>query len=232
MTNAEPGSPPLPPSAPSPKKHGCFFYGCITSLILLLVLAVGLVLGTHYALKYVNRMVVEYTDTNPAPLPSADLSVDGMKGLLERINAFSQTLDEHSNAAPLVLTGPEVNALLANRPELAPWKGKFVVTFDGSQTKAQISLPLETFKIPMLDTKGRYLNGRGAFDVTLDNGILSVVVASLEVKGKPVSPQFLAGLQKQNLAASANGGTNGSVFDQIDSLQVTNSTLVVKAKSQ
>jgi len=31
MTNSDPSSP-LPP--PTPKKHGCFFYGCITGLVL------------------------------------------------------------------------------------------------------------------------------------------------------------------------------------------------------
>ena len=230
MANPEPSSP--PPPAPLPKKHGCFFYGCITSLILLLVLALGLFFGARYALSRLNRLVAQYSDTSPMPLPTVELPSEEMKALLDRITAFSDALDAHSNAAPLILTGPQVNALLATRPELAAFKGKFSVSFEGGQTKAQISLPLETLpKLPMVDTKGRYLNGSGTFNVAINNGVLSVFLTSLEVKGQAAPASFLAALQNNNLAQNANGGTNAAVFNQIESLQVTNSTLLIQAKT-
>ena len=230
---ANPESSTLPPP-PLPKKRGCFFYGCICSLILLLVLAVGLFFGVRFALIRANQFVAQYSDTSPKPLPVVELPPEEMKALLERINAFSQALDAHTNAAPLILTGPQANALLATRPELAPYTGKFFVSFEGGQTKALISLPLdlEVFpKIPMVDTKGRYLNGSGTFNLAITNGILSVHVASLEVRGEPAPAQFVASLQRQNLAEGANRGTNAAVFGQIESLQVTNSTLVIQPKT-
>jgi len=124
MTNSDPSSP-LPP-APPPKKHGCFFYGCITSLILLLVLAVGIVLGTRFLLSRLNQLVAQYTDTSPTPLPAVELPPEEMKALSDRVAAFSQALDAHSNAAPLILTGPQVNALLATRPPWPPSRARFL----------------------------------------------------------------------------------------------------------
>ena len=230
MTNADPSSP-LPPPPPA-KKHGCFFYGCIASLILLLVLAVGIFFGTRYVFSRLNQLVAQYTDTSPTPLPVVELPPEEMKALTNRIAAFSDALDAHTNAAPLILTGPQVNALLATRPELAAFKGAFFVSFEGGQTQAQISLPLDNLpKLPMVDTKGRYLNGKGTFNLAMSNGILSVLPISLEVKGQPAPPQFLAAFQSQNLAESANRGSNRAVFQRIESVQVTNSTLVIQPKS-
>jgi len=229
MPDPEPSS---PPPAPLPKKHGCFFYGCIISLILLLVLAVGLFFGARYALSRLNRLVAQYSDTSPMPLPTVELPSDEMKALLDRISAFSDALDAHTNPAPLILTGPQVNALLATRPELAAFKGKFFVSFDGVLTKAQISLPLESLpKLPMVDTKGRFLNGSGTFNVSINNGVLSVILSSLEVKGQTAPPSFIAAFQNNNLAQNANASTNATVLRQIDSLLVTNSTLLIQAKT-
>jgi hypothetical protein len=235
MTNPESDSPPpinLPPAAPPPKKHGCFFYGCITSLILLLLLAVALLFVTRFLLNRVNQLVAQYSDAKPMTLESVELPPAEMKALLDRITAFSDALDAHSNAAPLILTAPQVNALLDSRPELARYKGQFLVSFDGTQTKAQISLPLESLpKLPMVDTKGRYLNGSGTFNLAINNGVLSVFVVSLEAKGKLVPAQALGNLQRVNLAESANQGPATNSLQQIENLQVTNSTLVIQPKN-
>jgi hypothetical protein len=229
MTNPDPASPP----APQPRKgRGCFFYGCITCLILCFVLGVGLFFGVRYLIKTANGWIAQYADTKPMPLPTVELPPAEMKPLLDRITAFSDALDAHTNAAPLILTGEQVNALLASRPELAVFKGKFFVSFEGEQAKAQISLPLETFPITkILDAKGRYLNGSGTFHLAINNGVLSVFLTSLEDKGQAVPASFLSKMQNVNLAQNANTGSNAAVFNQIESLQVTNGTLVIQAKS-
>ena len=71
-----------------------------------------------------------------------------------------------------------------------------------------------------MSTRGRYLNGIGTFKLAINLTAFSPF-SSLpwDVKGQPVPPNFLASFQNKNLAQSANGGTNGSVFDQIESLQ-------------
>lgn len=230
MTNPDPASP--QPPQPAKKGRGCFFYGCITCLILFFVLGVGLFFGVRYLIKTANGWIAQYADTKPMPLPIVELPPADMKPLLDRITAFSDALDAHTNAAPLILTGEQVNALLDSRPELAPFRGKFFVSFEGEQAKAQISLPLETFPITkILDAKGRYLNGSGTFHLAISNGVLFVNLTSLEDKGQAVLANVMAKLQNINLAENANTGSNAAVFNQIESLQVTNGALVIQAKT-
>jgi hypothetical protein len=130
----------------------------------------------------------------------------------------------------LVLTGPEVNALLASTPELKDYKDKIFVSFEGEETRAQISLPLEGLHIPGLDLKGRYLNGNGTFKLAISNGLASVAVDSFEVKGKPLPAAFLASLQQQNLAQEFNAKSNASPLAGFQSVQVKDGTLIATPK--
>jgi hypothetical protein len=225
--------PPLLPSQPAqppPKKHGCFFYGCITSLVLLVVVGLGIFFMTRYTLNRINAMVTEYCDTKPMPLPAVELPTNEMQALQDRVTAFNQALDGHTNSTPLILTGPQINALLASQPALAPYKGKFLVSLEGAKTQAQISLSLDDLpKVPMVDTKGKYLNGSGTFDLAISNGVLSVALTSLEAKGKPAPVTVMAAFF-QSMVQNANTGPNAGTFKQIESLQVTNGTLVITAK--
>ena len=54
---------------PKPRR-GCFFYGCLSSVVLLLILLGGLLIGLHYVKQLVNR----YTDTKPMELPTVQMS--------------------------------------------------------------------------------------------------------------------------------------------------------------
>jgi len=218
------------PQAPPRKKRGCFFYGCITSLILLAVAALGIFLGMRYLISRAREMVAQYTDTSPMALPKVDMSPEQLRQLTARVQAFGQALDAHTNTGPLILTGPEVNALLASTPELKDYKDKIYVSFEGEEARAQISLPLEGLHIPGLDLKGRYLNGNGAFKLAITNGLASVTVASFEAKGKPLPATFLASMQQQNLAQGFNSTTNTASLAGFQSVQVKDSTLIATPK--
>jgi hypothetical protein len=213
------------------KKRGCFFYGCITCVILLVVGIISLFVGGHYLFKFANGMVAEYTDTAPMTLPSAGLPANEMKILNARVTAFDAAMDAHTNVPPLVLTGPEINALIADSPQAKDIKGKFYVTLEGDEIKGQISLPLDSMaQLQLFNVQGRYLNGTGTFKAAITNGMLYVSVQSVEVKGKPLPAKFLAGLQQQNLAQGFNDQKNGPAFEGYESVQVKDGTLIVKAK--
>src|SRR5262249_29844961 len=70
------------------KSRGCFFYGCITVLVLgviglLLVVAAVVTLG-----YFANQLVNQWTDTNPVPIPQVNLPDDQRKELVDRWEAF------------------------------------------------------------------------------------------------------------------------------------------------
>src|SRR5258708_25169887 len=99
---------------PPKKRRGCFFYGCVTCLILFLVVGLMAVLAVRYFAGQINAVIAQYTDTSPMALPTVNMPADEVKKLQARIDAFNKAADAHTNVPALVLTGPEINALLAN----------------------------------------------------------------------------------------------------------------------
>src|ERR1035437_800638 len=51
-------------------RRGCVFYGCITGLVLLVLVLGGLMVGLHYVRKKVNQ----YTETGPLELTADDIN--------------------------------------------------------------------------------------------------------------------------------------------------------------
>ena len=159
-------------------------------------------------------------------MPAAEL-----KALQDRVAAFNEAAKNGKATEPLVLTGPEFNALLANTPEMSDYRDMFAITIDGDQIKAQVSLPLEKFlNSTVFDVKGRYLNGTGVFDVSLSDGRLSVIPESLEVKGKPLPKEWMAGL-KQNLAENYNRQHPDSILHNYQSIQVKDGKMIITPKN-
>jgi hypothetical protein len=212
------------------KKRGCFFYGCITCIVLALLVAIGLGVAGYSAYRFVNKMVVEYTDTSPATLPDTALSADEFKKLNERIAAFNTAINAHTNVPPLMLTGPELNALINDSSALKDVNGKVYLTLDGNKIKGEISLPLDKVQaLQMLKANGRYLNGSGIFTASIENGNLSVSISSIEVKGKPLPGNYVAALQS-NLSQIFNQPQNRTAFDNYQSIEVKDGTLIVTPK--
>src|SRR6266404_3546892 len=145
-------------------RRGCFFYGCLTGVTLLLIVLAGFLAGYRYARKMFN----DFTDSKPLPLPTVQLSQPQLDELQQRIERFREAVRQRQPAAPLALTANEINALIATDPDLKELKGKLYVTIEGGQLKGRISVPMEQVGLPVF--RGRYLNGDGTFSVSLRNG--------------------------------------------------------------
>ena len=81
---------------PKPRR-GCGFYGCITGVVLLVMMLGALLLGCYY----VKKMVARYTDTKPAELPTIQMSPAEMAQAKERLESFQQAVREHHATKPL-----------------------------------------------------------------------------------------------------------------------------------
>ena len=211
-----------------PKPHrGCFFYGCITSLVLLALVLCALLVGLHYAKKLINR----YTDTRPMELPTVQMSPAEVAKVKHRVEEFKQALQQQHPVAPLVLSADDVNALIANGPERELLKGKFYLNFEGDQLKGDISLPLHELGVPLL--RGRYLNGSASFDLAFRDGTVVVNARDITVKGKPLPENFLRDLRKENLAAELTKQPDtGPLLKRLQDIQVKDNQLIFVPKSQ
>jgi len=217
--------------APAKARRGCFFYGCITCLVLALIVVLGIIAGAYFVKKKVNSLVENYTDSQPMSLPAVQMSKDDVAQLKKRLDAFEQSVRDHKPTEPLVLTSDEINALLEDSTLSQQFKGKVHVSLDGDKVKADLSLPLESFGFKMY--KGRYLNGSGTFDVSLHGVVVDVTPDTINVKGHPLPDAYMQAFRNQNFAASLNKDSNASpVLAGIQEIEVKDSKLIVIPKSE
>jgi hypothetical protein len=209
------------------KGRGCFFYGCLTLVVLFLVTAVGLFFGVRYA---VNRMVEQYTAAAPMAIPKAEATPEEIKVVQDQFSVFRDAIAAGQPAKALALSQKDLNLLINNSPALTQFKDNIFVTVQSNAIKATLSLPLESLGIKKL--KGRYLNGAAEVKAALANGALLVTLQSLEVNGKPVPEQMMAGIRQQNLAKDVyKDAKSMQVLERLDSIEVKDGKVVVTPRN-
>jgi hypothetical protein len=212
---------------PAKPRRGCFFYGCLTCVVLLGLVMGALLLGLHYVKKVVNR----FTDTQPMALPTVQMPQDEVDKLRKRFEAFQAAVREQRPSSPLTLTSDDINALVASGTGREALKGKVYVSLEGDQLKGQVSVPLREVGLGMF--KGRYLNGTATFGMSLHNGLLVVSPRTILVKGNPLPETFMQKLRQENLAAGIVKSPEAvAVLQGLEDIQVKDGKLVVVPKTR
>jgi hypothetical protein len=225
-------SEPNPNPAGARKSRSCLLYGCLTLLVILIAVAVGSFFLARYALNRISEFVEEYTDAVPMEMPVADLADPDYQKLEQRLATFQEGLKTGKGLEALVLTAPEINALIARHASLTAWRDRLRVQLDGDQVKGQLSLPLEQFaRLPgMSRLKDRYLNGAAGLKVSLENGRLWVNLESLEVKGRALPAEVVSQLRQQNLAQDVDRYPElAETLGQLQSIEVKDSQVTIRA---
>ena len=213
--------PPPMPQAPHPNKHGCFFYGCLTTLVLLIVLAVG----GYLTYRYLVDRAMAYTQSAPMALPKVDLPPKELAALQARADKFFDAIEKQNEQAVLVLNEKELNALIGSADTARQFKDSIYLSIEGDQIKGQISLPLEKF---LSSFKGRYLNGEAAIKVSLANGVLIVTMQSVKVGNKAVPEEAMQTLRQQNLAKDAYKDVRtAEKIRKLESITVKDGSIIV-----
>ncbi|HRZ37059.1 MAG TPA: hypothetical protein P5534_11930 [Candidatus Paceibacterota bacterium] len=218
-------------AVPPRKGRGCFFYGCLTLVVVVILGLAGLYLGVRSVAK---QVIQRYTDSSPMTLPAVEISAEEAAAAQQQFKAFQSALDAGTPAEPLVLGGNEINALIAAAPDFAMLKDRVHIAIDGDQVKGQISYPLDELPLPWFArmARGRYLNGSAGLSASMTNGALLVTIQSLEVKGEAVPEQFMAGLRQQNLAQNVYKDANSmATLRKIESIAIKDGKLEIKARA-
>ncbi len=233
---------------PETKTGRCLLLGCIGVFVTGLLLIVCAGFGTYFA---VQKQVEKYTATEPADIPTVEYSDEELETLQARLDGFQTTLkpepepepppegerseiavepNAKSEATPvseLVLTADDINALIATNPDL---KGRLFVAIDDGKITGEISVPIESF-VP--GSKGRYLNGSGTFDVSLDEGVLFVTLDSAEVKGEPIPEAVMQSMRKQNLAKDLyKDKDTADMIRRFESIRIEDDKIIAKLKDR
>jgi hypothetical protein len=153
---------------PPPKRGmGCFAKGCLTLIVLAILLVVVGIGGTYWSLRHV------YLSDKPAPIPEASAPTETSAAtpgetsvatpseksaeVRERLDTMKQAARAHERTG-VELTAADINALIAaNRKS----RGMASVGIDGTVLQAQFSIPLQRLDVPFRSAFGlndRYLN--------------------------------------------------------------------------
>jgi hypothetical protein len=207
------------------RRQGCLFYGCLCGLVLLLVVVIAGLIG----LRYAKKMYYEFTDSQPIALPEVKLSQPEIEALRHKVDDFRESVKAGRHTRPLTLTADEINALIAGDKDLKAMKGKFYVSLENDQIKAQLSVPLDELNLPIF--KGRYLNGAATLSLFLRDGTLYLIPQDITVKGKPLPSVYSQSIRKQNLAQDMDNDPKASdALKQIQSIEVKNGELTIVPK--
>lgn len=212
------GNPP-----PAPRKRGCFFYGCITLIVLMLIAALGLIVG----LRFVQRKVKEYADTKPMIIEKGDASPAKLSAVQKRIDAFREAVATQNTPQELALTADEINTLLAGQPDLQTLSDRVFVFIENDQLKAKLSWPLDQFGL-----KGRYFNGTGTFKISTQGGDLDLRIDDVQTQsGNPLPDTFLQELRKHDFADDLQrDAQTAAALRQLGSVEVKDGRVVIRSK--
>jgi hypothetical protein len=210
-----------------PKQRGCFFYGCVIASVLTVLLIIGLAGLAYLAYRTFNQYMEEYTSKTPRDLPQVKVTKEEQEAVVDRFKSFRQRIKDQTATEPLVLTGEDLNALVQEVPEL---KGRVFFTVEEGKIKGQVSIPLSLFMDTNF-TRGRYLNGEAEFKASLADGVLVVILDSIEVNGKRPPEQAMANLRQQNLAKDFyKDPENAAMIRRFESLEITDGKIVIKPR--
>ncbi len=207
------------------RRRGCLFYGCITGAVCLVAILIAALLGLHQ----VKKLLYQYTDDGPTPMPPLQMSPEQIERVRQRVEDFRDAVRTGRATSPLELSGDDINALIDSDPEFRQLKGKLRVAIEGSQLKGQLSLPLTELGLPRF--KGRYLNGTASLGLSFQNGTLLVYAQELTVKGKPLPMAYMDAIRKQNLAQKIEEEPRAAAaLKQLQDIQVKDGKLIITPK--
>ena len=136
-----------------------------------------------------------YTASEPNELPKIVLTDEQRKEVVDRFQAFRDAVEAKTHAAPLVLSGDDLNALVQESPKL---KDHVYLSIEDDKIKVRVSLPLDDLFETSL-TRGRYLNGEAELQAAIKDGALTLVVDSISVDGKPLPDEVREFLGHPNI---------------------------------
>src|SRR5207247_11124489 len=95
--------PPVAAASEPAKRRGCFFYGCITVLIVMVLVGIAFFFAVRYGLNKIASIVEQYTETTPMTLPPVQISPTDYEQLDKRVTAFADAENTRKATQPLAL---------------------------------------------------------------------------------------------------------------------------------
>jgi hypothetical protein len=208
------------------KGLGCFAIGCITCVVIALVLTIGAGVTTYL----VYAKIKSYTAAAFVPVPVEEGTPERYAEINQRMEDVRQAL-LNNQAVKAEFTAQDLNICIAQNPELKDVKGKVYLKFDNGLAHAQASVPLNG--IPGFS--GRYLNGTVQTSLGIENGKISIVPQAIQVAGKNIPNEMMAEFKKSFQQGFENkmdeDPKTKAMLDRIRTLKIEGDKVVIETQS-
>ena len=224
----QPGYPPPPPQG---QGLGCFAKGCITVIIVLMLL--GVLIGA-VGWYMVNSVKVFISD-KPVAVRSFQASDPQFQDVQRRYTEFVQAVNA-GKAATFSLSADDLNTLIARDPDFKKDRGRIFVDIKDSEIMAEASFPVE-------NQGGRqkaYFNGRVYFSASYTDDEATMHVRKVEsLDGQPLSTFLLRFFNQIDIGQIFNqsmrderrkGAAWAEAMEKVDKIVVEKDHIVVTAK--
>lgn len=182
---------------------GCLGKGCLTFVVLLLILSAALIGGSFWGLHYLRQ---KYSATEGVKLPTLDRTstiaptpvteptaspgetsnasaTEYAEEVQARWDAFEDAADRGERAR-IELTADDINALIQNDREV---RGKVFVAIENNIGRVRVSIPLEN----VFMMGGRYLNGEATVEASPDGDPFKARISNVVLANQPVPDDVL-----------------------------------------
>jgi hypothetical protein len=201
------------------ERRGCGCCGIFLGLVA--VVFVLLLVGTGVVLFNITTKLNSLSSSTPAVLPAV---AGGSQSYSEARQKFDRFFSD-TNERNLTLSEAEVNALLANAPELSILNRGVVVELKENTAEVHCSVPVN---LPFLS--GKYLNYNFVVRPSLRGEAVELQVSRIDRDGKPLGDRVLAEFRQQFLPSvdQALSRANQLELDRsVRDVRVENSNLVL-----
>lgn len=207
---------------PQPRKsRGCFFYGCLFTVISGLLGSVLIGVMFYFGFRQLAQQILTVAENQPRQMPQAEATPEQIKALKDRLEAFSQNLESDELPTEVFeLTELEMNQLIQGEDD---FRGRLYVDFEPGRIRCEISIPLDLFSSYFGDFSGKYLNGAGEISAEITPmGLLDVHLLDLTGgNGQKLPDDVLKQLQRENLAGEFNNKPESrKILGKLDRLEI------------
>ena len=214
------------------EKKGCFYYGCITAVVLSLIAIVSIYIGVNYAVKTMREYVENYTESSPIEFEEDKLSYEEFQVIRGKLKNFFSSLESGTlteSEKQIKISVDQINSLIAREKELEEFRDKLRIDIQNGKLIGKVSLDLGELGIPGL--KGKYINGKGRFKIGIEKGELIVIPEDLKVGGKDLPEALRNGIKNKNIATNTNEKSkNKKLINKLSRIEIEDNMIVIEAK--
>ena len=208
---------------PKSKGCGCFAYGCLTIIVLIILSLIGAYFGIK---AIVHRTVISYSTSAPQDLAIPEVNREQYPAIKKRVEDFVEDFKQGTAKESLALSAADINTLIQYEPELSALKDHISIEIEKENIEGRFSAPLEG-----LGFADRYINGTIRFTCSLAGDLMNATIESLTINGTSLVENGSYELRKEVLIGKIiERGGSADAVKAIDQIYVKDGYLIIVPK--